>query len=215
MHPLAPIAPLVAHAAKSCPSDMPLSCHNSTAVADTCCFIPAGQILQTQFWDTHPPTGPSDSWTIHGLWPDNCDGTYPQQCDRSRVYRNLTDVLEAAGASATLQYMERYWKDFRGDDDNLWEHEWAKHGTCVSTLDPRCYGDDYRPADEARRHGAPVTLRCRGGAINEVWYHFNVRGSLQAGQFVAAEPDGPKSSCGSRVHYMPKRRGSWDRMELK
>lgn len=25
-------------------------------------------LLQTQFWDTDPSTGPSDAWTIHGLW---------------------------------------------------------------------------------------------------------------------------------------------------
>lgn len=48
-----------AMAAGSCPSDTPLSCHNTTAVADTCCFIPTGQLLQTQFWDSSPPTGPS------------------------------------------------------------------------------------------------------------------------------------------------------------
>ena len=46
-----------------------LSCHNTSAVANTCCFnAPGGQLLQTQFWDTNPSTGPSDSWTIHGLW---------------------------------------------------------------------------------------------------------------------------------------------------
>jgi ribonuclease I len=27
-------------------------------------------------------------------------------------------------------------------------HEWAKHGTCVSTLEPRCYGDDYIETEE-------------------------------------------------------------------
>lgn len=43
----------------SCPSDIPLSCHNETVVDNTCCFIPAGQLLQTQFWDTQPVTGPS------------------------------------------------------------------------------------------------------------------------------------------------------------
>ena len=45
-----------------------LSCHNTTA-ENTCCFnFPGGQVLQTQFWDTDPATGPADSWTIHGLW---------------------------------------------------------------------------------------------------------------------------------------------------
>lgn len=46
-----------------------LSCHNQTAIEDLCCFnYPGGQMLQTQFWDTNPPIGPEDAWTIHGLW---------------------------------------------------------------------------------------------------------------------------------------------------
>ena len=45
----------------------PLSCHSSTAAS--CCYIsPGGLLLQTQFWDTAPATGPVDSWTVHGLW---------------------------------------------------------------------------------------------------------------------------------------------------
>jgi ribonuclease T2 len=53
---------------QSCPMPQ-LSCHNTTVVENLCCFnAPGGQILQTQFWDTNPPTGPSDSWTLHGLW---------------------------------------------------------------------------------------------------------------------------------------------------
>lgn len=50
-----------------CPNSQ-LSCHNTTAM-DTCCLnYPGGLMLQTQFWDSDPPVGPSDSWTIHGLW---------------------------------------------------------------------------------------------------------------------------------------------------
>lgn len=46
-----------------------LSCHNTSAVQNLCCFnAPGGSLLQTQFWDTDPAVGPDDSWTIHGLW---------------------------------------------------------------------------------------------------------------------------------------------------
>ena len=53
----------------SCPNAQ-LSCHNTTALmGNTCCLnSPGGQLLQTQFWDTDPATGPADHWTIHGLW---------------------------------------------------------------------------------------------------------------------------------------------------
>jgi len=53
----------------SCPLPGVLSCHNTTAQTNTCCFnAPGGQLLQTQFWDTNPVAGPTNSWTIHGLW---------------------------------------------------------------------------------------------------------------------------------------------------
>lgn len=42
---------------KSC-LNAQLSCHNTTAVADTCCFnAPGGELLVTSFWDTDPSTG--------------------------------------------------------------------------------------------------------------------------------------------------------------
>lgn len=58
-------------ASASCPNAQ-LSCHNSSAVDNLCCFnSPGGTLLQTQFWDTDPASGPGDSWTIHGLWVSN------------------------------------------------------------------------------------------------------------------------------------------------
>lgn len=267
---LAPLAGLFAYALagdpKSCNADLPMSCHNETIIEDTCCFIPAGQLLLTQFWDADPPTGPSgkpshvhvltppssnihitDSWTIHGLWPDYCDGSFPAECDSERAYTNITDILTAFGADDTLSAMQRLWKDYQGDDESFWQHEWGKHGTCVSTLEPRCY-DNYEPTQElvpyfaravdlhtkhpthewlsaagitpsesetyelskiqsvlSGKHGAEVTLGCDGEALNEVWYHFNVKGSLQEGEFAAAEPSGTdSSSCPDQVSYPPK-----------
>nr|BAC00516.1 ribonuclease T2 [Irpex lacteus] len=113
------------------------SCSNSDD--GTCCFeAPGGLLLQTQFWDTDPSTGPSDSWTIHGLWPDNCDGTFESSCDSSRAYTGIGDLLTAQGASDTLDFMNQYWVDINGQNEQFWEHEWSKHGTCYSTLETSC-----------------------------------------------------------------------------
>jgi ribonuclease T2 len=107
--------------AHSCPSDAPVSCHNSTAAADSCCFIyPGGQLLQTQFWDYSPAIGPKDSWTLHGLWPDLCDGSYPTYCRETAQYHNITSVLTAASQKDLLSYMSEYWLPNRGTAENFW-----------------------------------------------------------------------------------------------
>ncbi|KAJ6490790.1 RNase Gf29 [Mycena vitilis] len=130
---------LMSGLASGCSSTGPVSCGNTSSVADLCCFeSPGGLLMQTQFWDTSPPTGPNDSWTIHGLWPDNCDTTFTENCDPSRAYTGIADLLVAQGANATLSFMQAFWKDISGNDEKFWEHEWSTHGTCMSTLVPTC-----------------------------------------------------------------------------
>ncbi|KAG8529073.1 uncharacterized protein KY384_005708 [Bacidia gigantensis] len=222
----------------SCPNAQ-VSCQNTTAVADTCCFnAPGGQLLQTQFWDYNPPTGPSDSWTVHGLWPDHCDGTYDANCDPARAYTNISSIISAAGATDLLSYMNTYWKDYQGNDESFWEHEWEKHGTCISTLEPGCYAN-YVPQQEVVAYfqkavdlfktltsytflsnagivpsstatytsaqilaalkaprGVDVAIQCANtNEFDEIWYFFNVKGSVQTGQFIPANPG---------VKYLPK-----------
>ncbi|KAK8106153.1 uncharacterized protein PG998_003378 [Apiospora kogelbergensis] len=237
----------MAAGSKSCPVDSPLSCHNSTAVADTCCFnAPGGQMLMTQFWDTHPVTGPEDSWTMHGLWPDNCDGSFESNCDKNRAYKNITQILQGS-APDTLKYMQEFWKDYKGDDETFWEHEFGKHGTCISTLEPTCYAD-YKPTQEvgdyftravtlfkalpshewlseagivpstsatytleaiqaalSAKHGKPVVINCKNKELNELWYQYNIQGSVQDGKFTAADPVGSGSTCPKTgIKYLPK-----------
>ena len=78
---------------------------------------------------------------------DFCDGSYTQYCDESRQYTNISCILESYGQYALLDFMEKYWKDDGGEDEQFWEHEWNKHGTCYSTLEPSCY-TRYRPQEE-------------------------------------------------------------------
>ncbi|KAH7342565.1 ribonuclease-like protein T2 [Rhexocercosporidium sp. MPI-PUGE-AT-0058] len=228
-----------------------LSCGTSTST-DLCCFnSPGGQMLQTQFWDTDPATGPTTSWTVHGLWPDHCDGTFDANCDSTRAYTGITGILQSFGKTDLLSYMQTYWKDYSGDDESFWEHEWGKHGTCISTLKPTCYTgytskqevvdyfqkavDLYKTLDSytflknanivpsttatytsaaiqaalKAGFGYPVTIQCSSGALNEIWYSYDVRGSVQTGEFIAAAPVGQTGSCPSTgIKYLPKGAGS-------
>ncbi|EKD19894.1 uncharacterized protein L3040_002424 [Drepanopeziza brunnea f. sp. 'multigermtubi'] len=234
---------------KTCANPV-LSCGTITST-DLCCFnSPGGQMLLTQFWDTDPVTGPTTSWTIHGLWPDHCDGTYDSSCDPTRAYTGITGILQSFGKTDLLSYMQTYWKDYTGDDETFWQHEWSKHGTCVSTLEPSCY-TDYTEKQEVvdffqravdldktldsytflknagivpsttetytsaeiqaalkAGFGYAVTIQCSSGALNEIWYSYDVRGSVATGEFVKADPVGQSGSCASTgIKYLPKSGG--------
>lgn len=121
-------------------------------------------MLQTQFWDTH--TGlekqgqvlPKNNWTIHGLWPDNCDGSFDSYCDFSRNYDTspspstvngqtvpkysgptVDTFVTDFGRSDLLTFMKKYWVSQGSKDTSFWAHEFSKHGTCFSTFDTKCY----------------------------------------------------------------------------
>lgn len=80
--------------------------------------------------------------------PDHCDGGFDQFCDPKRRYSNISLILIDSGRGDLVDYMSIYWKDFRGDDADLWQHEWNKHGTCISTLEAKCYSEFYYPQQE-------------------------------------------------------------------
>ena len=139
-----------------CPIDLPNTCTNTTAINDSCCFeYPGGIFLQSQFWNYRPhkaglneseivkELGPLDSFTIHGLWPDNCDGSFDQFCRRDLFiddvyYRFHNNHFE--GTEELYNDMDLLWKsNVVGGDESLWIHEFNKHGSCIKNLYEGCY----------------------------------------------------------------------------
>lgn len=51
-------------------------------------------------------------------------------------------------------------------------------------------------------------LGCSSGALNEVWYFYNVRGSLIDGDFQHTSIVGKTGTCGSSIRYLPKTSGA-------
>ncbi|TDZ21513.1 Ribonuclease Trv [Colletotrichum orbiculare MAFF 240422] len=141
--PIVPYEPL--SAAPSCPIDGPTSCHNSSSPANSCCFVyPSGRLLLTQFWDdTVHAGGSEEDWTVHGLWPDLCDGSYKAFCGMTPHFNNITDILKHYAQDELLALMDRYWVAAYGTNDHLWAHEYNKHASCINTLTTSCYGEKY------------------------------------------------------------------------
>lgn len=78
-------------------------------------------------------------FTIHGLWPDYNDGTWPACCSSSQF--NVKEI-------ATLREgLEKYWPSLscgspstcHGTKGLFWAHEWEKHGTCCTSV----FRDEY------------------------------------------------------------------------
>ncbi|XP_052173693.1 intracellular ribonuclease LX-like [Diospyros lotus] len=79
----------------------------------------------------YPTTGkPAEDFSIHGLWPNYDDGTYPSNCDSD----NLFDQSEISDLTERLQ---KEWPTLAcpsGDGYKFWQHEWDKHGTCSENV---------------------------------------------------------------------------------
>ncbi|KAJ2955327.1 hypothetical protein NQZ79_g8667 [Umbelopsis isabellina] len=127
---------------ESC-NDSIVSCHWKEP-ANTCCSPKYGLVVFVQQWVEN--YGPDNEFTIHGLWPNNCNGgRAPNRgCDSSRAWNNVATILRNKNPNL-YQRMKTFWPSYKGDDNWFWSHEWVKHGTCVSTLSPSCYGNEYTP----------------------------------------------------------------------
>ncbi len=152
-----------------------LSCSAAAqpGLVDSCCVETfGGLVLSTQFWDTytglesHGQLLPKNAWTLHGLWPDFCNGSWTQYCDLARQYDphpapntttgtpsgtpvppytgpTVDTFLTALGkpGKAMLDWMNKFWIAQAQPNTEFWAHEFSKHATCFSTFAPSCFSD--------------------------------------------------------------------------
>jgi ribonuclease T2 len=73
----------------------------------------------------------SNNFNIHGLWPDNWNGTYPSNCP-------TTDTFTITNSTKAI--LLECWLSYNPNVTDFWYHEWSKHGTCVT---PSLICNDY------------------------------------------------------------------------
>ncbi|XP_074603188.1 ribonuclease DdI-like [Brevipalpus obovatus] len=65
-----------------------------------------------------------NNWSIHGLWPNYSNGSYPQFCCNREQFD--VKVLEPI-----REELEEYWPSLmKKSSEDFWKHEWTKHGSC-------------------------------------------------------------------------------------
>lgn len=86
-------------------------------------------------------------------------------------------------------------------------YEWLKKAGIVPS-ETVTYTLDQIQTVLTAHHGHNVIVNCnKNKELNELWYHFNVKGSIQTGVFVPVDPVGSPSSCPKEgIKYLPKKK---------
>ncbi|GAB2280271.1 Ribonuclease pancreatic beta-type [Dionaea muscipula] len=90
-----------------------------------------GSYCDTKQSCCYPLTGkPAADFSIHGLWPNYKDGSYPSNCDGDNPF-------DSSKVSGLIGRMEAEWPSLScpsSDNTRFWSHEWLKHGTCSESI---------------------------------------------------------------------------------
>jgi len=68
--------------------------------------------------------------TVHGLWPNSQDGSYPATCTNEAFNDTVPEAIGMDTMTTSWPNVPLYVGD--ADYDSFWTHEWSKHGTCAS-----------------------------------------------------------------------------------
>ncbi|MDE1177588.1 MAG: ribonuclease T2 [Edaphobacter sp.] len=129
-----------------------------------------------EFCHSHPTNvqcGLHSTFVLHGLWPQQSNGSYQQNCST------------APGPTDPSQYKDLY------PDPSLLQHEWKTHGTC-SGLAPDAYFTAARKALQS------VTIPTK---LSQLDHQISLPPEQILALFTAANPDIPRDamalSCGN------------------
>ena len=129
-----------------------------------------------EFCHSHPAASECaahSTFVLHGLWPQNNDGTYPHNCS------------SAPGPADPSQYSDIY------PDPSLLQHEWTTHGTC-SGLSP----DDYFSTARKAFHSVTIPPKLAGLTSSASMPPDQILGLFTASNPQLAQPD-MALSCGN------------------
>ncbi|CAO3563812.1 unnamed protein product [Mortierella alpina] len=161
-----PVNPLEIHSS-ACPPNV-LSCSQESSDVGPCCLPDMGLLVLVQQWS--PGLGPADEFTMHGIWPNTCDGAQggtSTGCDSERIFCDVEHRLEQFSQahdivpSNFMKNMHDYWSSCNGDNNAFWSHEWSKHGTCISTLGPSCWNQFVQNEDVYNYFSKGLALRSK------------------------------------------------------
>jgi len=68
------------------------------------------------------------NFTLHGLWPERIDGSYPQHC--------TNDKFDPSQVTSIETELDTYWLSLNGPNPSFWAHEYETHGTCAKDVLP-------------------------------------------------------------------------------
>jgi ribonuclease T2 len=129
-----------------------------------------------EFCHSHPSAAECaahSTFVLHGLWPENNDGSYPQNCS------------SAPGPADPSQYSNIY------PDPSLLQHEWRTHGTC-SGLSP----DNFFSSARKAFHSVTIPPKLAG-----LQSQMSLPPDQILGLFTASNPQIPRTalalSCGN------------------
>lgn len=62
-------------------------------------------------------------WSIHGLWPQYSENSYPKYCKKIDFDIKKLDTI--------IDRLNAVWYSNQEPNAEFWQHEWEKHGTCM------------------------------------------------------------------------------------